>query len=134
MLQYEADFVFRAGTMSTESDVLMSWLCVAQVAEIISDVREPIMEASQPVDENERRRQQVQVGNSLPAEIIHRQLDLFQLASHIGPLLHPHYYSVCKMLRKPPGYWKAFGNKKTIISHLGAIQLVKGFPETALMT
>ncbi|KAF0037422.1 hypothetical protein F2P81_010296 [Scophthalmus maximus] len=31
------------------------------VAEIISDVREPIMEASQPVDENESRRQQVQL-------------------------------------------------------------------------
>lgn len=36
--------------------------CVTQVAEIISDVREPIMEANQPVDENESRRQQVQVG------------------------------------------------------------------------
>uniref|UniRef100_A0A8D3CMX2 Non-SMC condensin I complex, subunit G n=1 Tax=Scophthalmus maximus TaxID=52904 RepID=A0A8D3CMX2_SCOMX len=32
-----------------------------RVAEIISDVREPIMEASQPVDENESRRQQVQL-------------------------------------------------------------------------
>ncbi|KAI3353201.1 hypothetical protein L3Q82_019761, partial [Scortum barcoo] len=34
---------------------------VQTVAEIISDVREPIMEASQPVDENESRRQQVQL-------------------------------------------------------------------------
>lgn len=82
MLQYEAASVFRAGSISTESDVLMSRLCVAQVAEIISDVREPIMEVSQPVDENESRRQQVQVGDSLPAEIIHRQSDHFQLASH----------------------------------------------------
>lgn len=97
MLQYEADLVFRAGTINAESDVLTSWLCVAQVAEIISDVREPIMEASQPVDENESRRQQVQVGNSLPAEIMHRQLDHFHLASHLGPFLHAHYYSVCKM-------------------------------------
>uniref|UniRef100_A0A665VRV1 Nuclear condensin complex subunit 3 C-terminal domain-containing protein n=1 Tax=Echeneis naucrates TaxID=173247 RepID=A0A665VRV1_ECHNA len=31
------------------------------VAEIISDVREPIMEASMPVDENESRRQQIQL-------------------------------------------------------------------------
>lgn len=37
---------------------------IKQVAEIISDVREPIMEVSQPVDENESRRQQVQVGNT----------------------------------------------------------------------
>ncbi|KAM7419228.1 hypothetical protein PAMA_016375 [Pampus argenteus] len=35
--------------------------CIQTVAEIISDVREPIMEASQPVDENESRRQQVQL-------------------------------------------------------------------------
>uniref|UniRef100_A0A8C4IU00 Non-SMC condensin I complex, subunit G n=1 Tax=Dicentrarchus labrax TaxID=13489 RepID=A0A8C4IU00_DICLA len=34
---------------------------IQTVAEIISDVREPIMEASQPVDENESRRQQVQL-------------------------------------------------------------------------
>lgn len=46
----------------------MSWLCLTQVAEIISDVREPITEASQPVDENESRRQQVQVGSRLSAE------------------------------------------------------------------
>lgn len=53
----------------------MSWLCVTQVAEIISDVREPIMEASQPLDENESRRQQVQVGNTLPTESTQKQLD-----------------------------------------------------------
>ncbi|KAK2817026.1 hypothetical protein Q5P01_025217 [Channa striata] len=35
--------------------------CIQTVAEIISDVREPIMEASQPVDENESRRQQIQL-------------------------------------------------------------------------
>ncbi|XP_041640826.1 condensin complex subunit 3 [Cheilinus undulatus] len=35
--------------------------CIQTVAEIISDVREPIMEASVPVDENESRRQQVQL-------------------------------------------------------------------------
>uniref|UniRef100_UPI0037E7C6E2 condensin complex subunit 3 n=1 Tax=Semicossyphus pulcher TaxID=241346 RepID=UPI0037E7C6E2 len=35
--------------------------CIQTVAEIISDVREPIMEASLPVDENESRRQQVQL-------------------------------------------------------------------------
>ncbi|XP_074552794.1 condensin complex subunit 3 [Halichoeres trimaculatus] len=34
---------------------------IQTVAEIISDVREPIMEVSQPVDENESRRQQVQL-------------------------------------------------------------------------
>ncbi|GAA6214708.1 condensin complex subunit 3 [Lates japonicus] len=34
---------------------------IQTVAEIISDVREPITEASQPVDENESRRQQVQL-------------------------------------------------------------------------
>ncbi|XP_030591275.1 condensin complex subunit 3 isoform X2 [Archocentrus centrarchus] len=34
---------------------------IQTVAEIISDVREPIMETSQPVDENESRRQQVQL-------------------------------------------------------------------------
>ncbi|XP_070837407.1 condensin complex subunit 3 [Chaetodon trifascialis] len=34
---------------------------IQAVAEIISDVREPITEASQPVDENENRRQQVQL-------------------------------------------------------------------------
>ncbi|XP_059198484.1 condensin complex subunit 3 isoform X2 [Centropristis striata] len=34
---------------------------IQTVAEIISDVREPIMEASQPVDENVSRRQQVQL-------------------------------------------------------------------------
>ncbi|XP_041789440.1 condensin complex subunit 3 isoform X2 [Chelmon rostratus] len=34
---------------------------IQAVAEIISDVREPIMEASRPVDENENRRQQVQL-------------------------------------------------------------------------
>ncbi|KAM7008781.1 condensin complex subunit 3 [Tautogolabrus adspersus] len=34
---------------------------IQTVAEIISDVREPIMEASLPVDENESRRQQVQL-------------------------------------------------------------------------
>uniref|UniRef100_A0AAX7U9V1 Nuclear condensin complex subunit 3 C-terminal domain-containing protein n=1 Tax=Astatotilapia calliptera TaxID=8154 RepID=A0AAX7U9V1_ASTCA len=34
---------------------------IQTVAEIISDVREPITGASQPVDENERRRQQVQL-------------------------------------------------------------------------
>ncbi|XP_036972519.1 condensin complex subunit 3 [Acanthopagrus latus] len=34
---------------------------IQTVAEIISDVREPIMEASQPVDQNESRRQQVQL-------------------------------------------------------------------------
>ncbi|XP_061563634.1 condensin complex subunit 3 [Cololabis saira] len=34
---------------------------IQTVAEIISDVREPIMEASQPVDENENRRWQVQL-------------------------------------------------------------------------
>ncbi|XP_069553636.1 condensin complex subunit 3 [Brachyistius frenatus] len=34
---------------------------IQTVAEIISDVREPIMEASQPVDEKESRRQQVQL-------------------------------------------------------------------------
>lgn len=33
----------------------------SQVAEIISDVREPITGTSQPVDENQSRRQQVQV-------------------------------------------------------------------------
>lgn len=32
-----------------------------QVAEIISDVREPITEPSQPLDQNQSRRQQVQV-------------------------------------------------------------------------
>lgn len=53
----------------------MSWLCVAQVAEIISDVREPITGASQPVDENERRRQQVQVGDTLPNENAQKQFD-----------------------------------------------------------
>lgn len=37
---------------------------VHQVAEIISDVREPITEVSQVVDENQSRRQQVQVGNT----------------------------------------------------------------------
>ncbi|XP_023274314.1 condensin complex subunit 3 [Seriola lalandi dorsalis] len=35
--------------------------CIQTVAEIISDVREPIMEASQPVDENKSRRQQIQL-------------------------------------------------------------------------
>ncbi|CAN9510407.1 unnamed protein product [Ophioblennius macclurei] len=35
--------------------------CIQTVAEIISDVREPITEASQPVDENESRRQQIQL-------------------------------------------------------------------------
>lgn len=49
------------------SDVRMIRLCATQVAEIISDVREPIMEANQPVDENESRRQQVQVGNNIPS-------------------------------------------------------------------
>ncbi|XP_041837879.1 condensin complex subunit 3 [Melanotaenia boesemani] len=34
---------------------------IQTMAEIISDVREPITEASQPVDENENRRQQVQL-------------------------------------------------------------------------
>ncbi|KAF3687656.1 Condensin complex subunit 3 [Channa argus] len=34
---------------------------IQTVAEIISDVREPIMEASQPLDENESRRQQIQI-------------------------------------------------------------------------
>ncbi|XP_030005592.1 condensin complex subunit 3 isoform X1 [Sphaeramia orbicularis] len=34
---------------------------IQTVAEIISDVREPIMEVNQPVDENKRRRQQVQL-------------------------------------------------------------------------
>uniref|UniRef100_A0A7N6AJ27 Nuclear condensin complex subunit 3 C-terminal domain-containing protein n=1 Tax=Anabas testudineus TaxID=64144 RepID=A0A7N6AJ27_ANATE len=34
---------------------------IQTVAEIISDVREPITEASQPVDENESRRQQIQL-------------------------------------------------------------------------
>lgn len=50
-----------------------------QVAEIISDVREPIMEASQPVDENLSRRQQVQVGNSLPTANTQKQLDSLSL-------------------------------------------------------
>ena len=60
----------------------MSRLCVTQVAEIISDVREPITEASQPVDENMSRRQQVQVGDTLPTGSTHKQLDsviLFQI-------------------------------------------------------
>ncbi|XP_022614293.1 condensin complex subunit 3 [Seriola dumerili] len=35
--------------------------CIQTVAEIISDVREPIMEASQPVDENKSRQQQIQL-------------------------------------------------------------------------
>ncbi|KAG7261584.1 hypothetical protein CRUP_019230 [Coryphaenoides rupestris] len=34
---------------------------IQTVAEIISDVREPIMEASQPVDEDEKRRQQIKL-------------------------------------------------------------------------
>nr|XP_046269871.1 condensin complex subunit 3 isoform X2 [Scatophagus argus] len=34
---------------------------IQTVAEIISDVREPIMEASRPADENENRRQQIQL-------------------------------------------------------------------------
>lgn len=37
------------------------WLPDPQVAEVISDVREPIMDTVQPVDENMSRRQQVQV-------------------------------------------------------------------------
>lgn len=37
---------------------------MTQVAEIISDVTEPITEASEPLDENITRRQQVQVGQS----------------------------------------------------------------------
>ncbi|XP_068178077.1 condensin complex subunit 3 isoform X2 [Antennarius striatus] len=35
--------------------------CIQTVAEIISDVREPIMEVNRPVDEKENRRQQVQL-------------------------------------------------------------------------
>lgn len=42
---------------------------ITQVAEIISDVREPITEVSQPVDENKSRRQQVQVGNTHMKEL-----------------------------------------------------------------
>lgn len=82
------------------------WLCVTQVAEIISDVREPIMEASQLVDENERRRQQVQVGNT---ESTLKQLDRFQLPLHIGILLFllfPHYYSLVEKLKLLQGYRK----------------------------
>lgn len=37
---------------------------MTQVAEIISDVTEPIMEASEPLDENMSRRQQIQVSQS----------------------------------------------------------------------
>lgn len=36
-----------------------------QVAEIISDVREPIFPISEPVDENEKRRKQVRVSKTL---------------------------------------------------------------------
>lgn len=35
-----------------------------QVAEIISDVREPILPISEPVDENEKRRKQVRVSKT----------------------------------------------------------------------
>ncbi|KAG7241282.1 hypothetical protein INR49_025800, partial [Caranx melampygus] len=49
------------GCLDTNEEGGRSTLCVAQVAEIISDVREPIMEASLPVDENESRRQQLQL-------------------------------------------------------------------------
>lgn len=35
-----------------------------QVAEIISDVREPILPISEPVDENEKRRKQVRVSET----------------------------------------------------------------------
>lgn len=78
MSQSETDFPFSTAIITTDTDGEMSWLCVTQVAEIISDVREPIMEASRPVDENENRRQQVQVGDALPAESSRRQLDPFQ--------------------------------------------------------
>lgn len=45
-------------------DVWGRRLRVTQVAEIISDVTEPIMEASEPLDENMSRRQQIQVSQS----------------------------------------------------------------------
>lgn len=59
-----------------------SWLCVPQVAEIISDVREPIMEASVPMDENMSRRHQVQVGNTQPTESPQEQLHSVILSKH----------------------------------------------------
>lgn len=46
------------------TDVWGRRLRVTQVAEIISDVTEPIMEASEPLDENMSRRQQIQVSQS----------------------------------------------------------------------
>lgn len=83
----------------------MSWLCVTQVAEIISDVREPIMEASQLVDENESRRQQVQVGQTLPTESTQEQLDSVILSNHrtvffvFGWMKTPHIGTVHDLIR-----------------------------------
>lgn len=67
------------------------------------------MEARQLVDENESRRQQVQVGNSLPTESTLKQLDRFQLPLHIGTLLFllfPHYYSLVEKFKLLQGYRK----------------------------
>lgn len=40
------------------------------------------MEASQPVDENESRRQQIQVGDTLPTENTQRKLDCVAVQLH----------------------------------------------------
>ncbi len=61
------DLLINAGKFLC-SNLLTVFVCVRlyfnQVAEIISDVREPILPISEPVDENEKRRKQVRVSDT----------------------------------------------------------------------
>lgn len=60
---------------------------MTQVAEIISDVTEPIMEASEPLDENMSRRQQIQVSQSFSLHVherMHRRGVRWKVLSRCG--------------------------------------------------